>query len=147
MFNPLVEEVFTHTTVRTRDTVFPLFGDAGAKSATEAALQEFGESVRVRPVETKGASLAPRRPDVEPEQVEGNLAPGEEMQDDKSREQPDPEVLRRRAAKASAPDRTRPTTHDERRGARQCGATTEDHHGKTSASSRAARGTTERQRQ
>ena len=38
-----VEEVFTSTTVRTRDTVFPLFGDAGTKSATVAELQEFGE--------------------------------------------------------------------------------------------------------
>ena len=41
-----VEEVFTSTNVRTRDTVFLLFGDAGTKSATEAELQEFGESVR-----------------------------------------------------------------------------------------------------
>ena len=31
-----VEVVFTSTTVRTRDTVFPLFGDAGTKSETEA---------------------------------------------------------------------------------------------------------------
>ena len=46
-----VGEVFTSTTVRTRDTVFPLFGDAGTKSATEAELQEFGESVRARPDE------------------------------------------------------------------------------------------------
>ena len=46
-----VEEVFTSTTVRTRDTVFPLFGDAGTKSATVVELQEFGESVRVRPEE------------------------------------------------------------------------------------------------
>ena len=38
-----VEEVFTSTTVRTRDTVFPLFGDAGTKPATEAELREFGE--------------------------------------------------------------------------------------------------------
>ena len=35
-----VEEVFTSTTVRTRDTVFPFFGDAGTKSATGAELQE-----------------------------------------------------------------------------------------------------------
>ena len=48
-----VEEVFTSTTVRIRDTVFPLFGDAGTKSATEAELQEFGESVRARPDEAK----------------------------------------------------------------------------------------------
>ena len=41
-----VEEVFTSTTVRTRDTVFPSFNDAGTKSATEAELREFGESVR-----------------------------------------------------------------------------------------------------
>ena len=44
-----VEEAFTSTTVRTRDTVFPLFGDAGTQPATEAELQEFGESVRARP--------------------------------------------------------------------------------------------------
>ena len=29
-----VEEVFTSTTVRTRDTVFPLFGDVGTRPAT-----------------------------------------------------------------------------------------------------------------
>ena len=58
-----VEEVFTSTTVRTRDTVFPMFGDAGTKSATEAELQEFGESARVRPDEAEGPSLALRRPD------------------------------------------------------------------------------------
>ena len=33
-----VEEVFTSTTVRTRDTVFLLFGGAGVKSATETEL-------------------------------------------------------------------------------------------------------------
>ena len=38
-----VEEVFTSTTVRTRDT--PLFSGAGMKPATEPELQEFGESV------------------------------------------------------------------------------------------------------
>ena len=32
------EEVFTSTTVRTRDTVFPLFGETGMTSATEAKL-------------------------------------------------------------------------------------------------------------
>ena len=42
-----VQEVFTSTNVRTRETVFPLFGDAGTRSATEAEFQEFGESVRV----------------------------------------------------------------------------------------------------
>ena len=52
-----VEEVFTSTTVRTCDTVFPLFGGAGTK------------------------------PDVEIEEAGGNLAPGEEMQDDRGREQ------------------------------------------------------------
>ena len=102
-----VEEVFRSTTVRTRDTVFPLFGDAGTKSATEA---ELGESVRVRPDGAEGPSLALHRPDVEPEEAEGNLAPGEEMQDDRGREQPDPEELRRRAAEASADTaRARPT--------------------------------------
>ena len=97
-----VEEVFTGTTVRTRDTVFPLFGDAGTKSATEAELQEFGESVRVIPDEAKGPSLALRRPVVEPEEGEENLAASEEMQVDRGREQPDPKELRRRAAEASA---------------------------------------------
>ena len=62
----------TSTTVRTRDTVIPLFGDAGTKSATEVELQEFGESVRVKPDEAEGPSLALRRPDVEPEEVGGN---------------------------------------------------------------------------
>ena len=92
-----VEEVFTSTTVRTRDTVFPLFGDAGTKSATEAELQEFGESVRATPDEAEGPSLALRRPVVEPEEGEENVAAGEEMQ-----ERTDPEELRRRAAEASA---------------------------------------------
>ena len=97
-----LEEVYTSTTVRTRDTVFPLFGDAGTQSATEAELQEFGESVGVRPDEAEGPSLALRRPDVEPEEVELTLARGEEMQDDRGREQPEPEEVRRRAAEASA---------------------------------------------
>ena len=57
-----VEEVFTSTTVRNRDTVFPSFGDAGAKSATEAEFQHFGESVRVRPDEAEGPNLVLRRP-------------------------------------------------------------------------------------
>ena len=97
-----VEEVFTSTTVRTRDTVFLLFGDAGTRSATEAELQEFSESVRATPDEAEGPSLALRRPVVEPEEGEENLAVGEEMQVDRGREQPDSEVLRRRAAEASA---------------------------------------------
>ena len=66
-----VEEVFTSTTLRTRDTVFPLFGDAGTKSATEAEFQEFGQSVRARPDETEGPSLAL------------GLAAGEEMEVDR----------------------------------------------------------------
>ena len=45
-----VEEVFTSETVRSCDTVFPSFGGAGTKSATEAELQECGESVRMRPM-------------------------------------------------------------------------------------------------
>ena len=106
-----VEEVFTSTIVRTRGAVFPLFGDAVTKSATEAELQEFGENVRARPDEAEGPSLALRRPDVEPEGVEENLAAGEEMQVDRGREQPDPEELRRRAAEASADGAgARPTT-------------------------------------
>ena len=35
--------------------------------ATGAELQEFGESVRARPDEAEGPSLALRRPEVEPE--------------------------------------------------------------------------------
>ena len=66
-------------------TVFPLFGDAGTKSATEARLQEFDESVRARPDEAEGPSLALRRPVVEPEEGDENLAAGEEMQVDRSR--------------------------------------------------------------
>ena len=83
------------TTVRTRDTVFPLFGDAGTR--------EFGESVRAR-----SASLALRRPVVGPEEVEENLAAGEEMQVERGREQPDPEELRRRAEQTSADARGLP---------------------------------------
>ena len=100
-----VEEVFTSTTVRTRDRVFPLFGDAGSK------LQEFGEIARARPDEAEGPSPALRRPVVEPEEGEENLAAGEEMQVDRDRERVDPEELRRRAAEASAdPAGARPTT-------------------------------------
>ena len=73
-----VEEVFT--TVRTRDTAFPLFSGAGMKPATETELQEFGESVWVRPDEVEEPSLALRRPADENEEKEGNLAHGEEMQ-------------------------------------------------------------------
>ena len=119
-----VGEVFTSTTVPTRDTVFPLFGDAGTRSATEAELQEFGESVRARPDEAEGPSLALRRPVVEPEEGEENLAAGEEMQVDRGREQPDPEELR----------------------ARQRGATAQNHGEKTGASRGETRGTTGRRR-
>ena len=73
-----------------------------SKSAIEAELQEFGVSVRVRPDEADGSSLALRRPDVGPEEVEGNLAPDELLQDDRGREQPDPEELRMRAPEGSA---------------------------------------------
>ena len=97
-----VDEVFTSTTVRTRDTVFPLFGGAGMKPATETELHEFGESVRASPDEVEEPSLALRRPAVENEETEGNLAHGEEMQDDRGRERPDPDELRRRTAEASA---------------------------------------------
>ena len=106
-----VEEVFTSKTVRTRDTVFPLFGDAVTKPATEEELQEFGESVRARLDEAEGSTLALRRPVVEPEEGEENLAAGEEMLVDRERERPDPEELRRRAAEASAQAAgARPTT-------------------------------------
>ena len=107
-----VEEVFKSTTVRTRDTVFPLFGDAG--SATEAELQEFGESMRARPDEAEGPSLALRRPAVEPEEV------------DRGREQPDLEELQRRAAEASADAAGARTTTMGVEGARQRGATTQN---------------------
>ena len=90
--------------------MFPLFCDAGTRSAT-AELQEFGESVRARPDEAEGPSLALRRPVVEPEEGEENLAAGEEMQFDRGREQPDPEELRRTAPEASADAAgARPTT-------------------------------------
>ena len=82
--------------------MFLLFGDAGTKSATEAELQEFGESVRARPDEAEGPSLALRRPVVEPEEGDEKLAAGEEMQVDRGGEQPAPEQLRRRAAEAGA---------------------------------------------
>ena len=87
------EEVFTSTTVRTRDTVFPLFGGAGTKPVTEAEKQKFGECLRERSDDIDGLGL--RHPD-------GNLAHGQEIQDYKGREQPDPEELRRRTAGASA---------------------------------------------
>ena len=69
--------------MQTSDTVFLLFGSAGTKPASEAELQEFGESVRARPDEVEGPSLALRRPDVEIEKAEANVSPGEEMQDDR----------------------------------------------------------------
>ena len=120
-----VEEVFKSTTVRTRDTVFPLFGDAGTRSATEAELQEFGESMRARPDEAEGPSLALRRPAVEPEEVEETLAADEQVQVDRGREQPDPEELQRRAAEASADAAgARPTTMGG--AARQRGATAQN---------------------
>ena len=67
--------------------------------------------MRARPDEAEGPSLALRRPDVEPEEGDENLAAGEEMQVDRSREQPDPKELRRREAEASADSAgARPTT-------------------------------------
>ena len=72
-----VEEVFTSTTVRTRDEVFPMFGGAGTKPATEAQLQEFGEGLGAKPDEVEIPSLALRRPDAGFEAVAGNLAPAE----------------------------------------------------------------------
>ena len=68
--NGEVDEVFTSTTVRTRDTMFLLFGVAGTKPATEAEVPEFGESVRARPDEVEEPSLALRRPDVQIEEAE-----------------------------------------------------------------------------
>ena len=58
--------------------------------------------MRARPDDAEGPSLALRRPDVETEGAEGNLAHGEEVQDNKNREQPDPVELRSQAAEASA---------------------------------------------
>ena len=58
--------------------------------------------MRARPDEAEGPSLALRRPVVESEEGEENLAAGEEMQVDRGREQTDPEELRRRSAEASA---------------------------------------------
>ena len=95
-----VEEVITRTTVRTRDTVFPLFGGAGTKSATDAELQVFGESVREDEV-AKTESCSPsrrcrdRRSGKEPRTWRGNAKLT-------CREHTDPEELRRRAAEASA---------------------------------------------
>ena len=134
-----VEEVFTNTTVRTRGTVFPLFGDAGTKSATEAELQEFGESVRARPDEAEGLSLALHRLVCEPEEGEENLAAGEEMQVDRDRERPDPEELGRRAAETSADAAgARPTTMG--------GAERQNQAKQTSASRGKTRRTTRRRR-
>ena len=39
------------------DAVFPVFGGAGAKPATEAELREFGENLSARPDEAEGPSL------------------------------------------------------------------------------------------
>ena len=138
-----VEEVFTNTTVRTRDTVFPLFSGAGMKPATETELQEFGESVRVRPDEVEEPSLALRRPAVANEETEGN-AHGEEMQDDRGREHPDPDELRRRAQEASAGAAGSKTHDDGRRGIRQRGNKAPNHSEKISASSGQTRRTRER---
>ena len=119
-------------TVRTRDSVPFVRRCAGTKSATEARLQEFDESVRARPDEAEGPSLALRRPVVEPEESDENLAGGKEMQVDRGREQPDPEELRRRAAEASADAAG--------------GSTAQNQGKKTHASRRETRGTTRRRR-
>ena len=135
--------MFTNTTVRTRDTVFPLFSCAGMKPATETELQEFGESVRVRPDEVEEPSLALRCPAVENEETEGNLAHAEEMQDDRGRERPDPDEFRCRGQRRRGWSKA----HDHgRRGTRQRGNKAPNHSEKTSASSGKTRGTTERQR-
>ena len=103
-----VEEVFTSTTVRTRDTRFPLFGGAGTKPATETELQEFGDGVGARPDETKRPSHALHHPDVAFEEAEGILAPGGEMKRRQWSRRSDPEELRRRASATAAG--ARPTT-------------------------------------
>ena len=63
--------MFTSTTVRTRDTVFPLFGSVGIRSATEAQLNDFGDVGGARRAKP---SLAIRRPAVESEVEERNAA-------------------------------------------------------------------------
>ena len=95
----------------------------------------------MRTRDTVSATL--RRSDVEPEEEEGNLAPGEEIRDDRGREQPDPEELRGRAAEANADAAgVRPMMM----GGPASGATVQKHSEKTSASSRETRGTSERWR-
>ena len=59
--NGEVEEVFTSTTVRTRDTVFPSFGGAGFRSVIEAKVHEFGDMTRTDPEEPDRPRLALRR--------------------------------------------------------------------------------------
>ena len=119
-----VEELFTSTTVRTRDTVFLLFVGAGTN---------YGESARAKPDEAQRPSVAFRRPDVESEEAEGSLAPSEEMHDDSGRDRPLPGVLRRRDAEAT---RSRSASNaDRRREVRQRGATAPNHWKGTHASS------------
>ena len=99
-----VEEVFTSTTVRTRD----LFGEDGVKSAIEAELQEFGESVRARPDEAEGPSLALRRPDVQSERASAKKCRLTEVESNpilrSCEEEPRRPVPTQRGATAQNPD-------------------------------------------
>ena len=90
-----VEEVFTSTTVRTRGTVFPLFSGAGMKPATETELQEFGESVRVRPDDVEEPVLLSVAQLLKTKKRKGTPRTWRGNADDRGREQPDPEELRR----------------------------------------------------
>ena len=76
-----------------------------------------------------------RRPVVEIEEGEENLGPGEEMQVDRGREQPDPEELREASADAAG---GRPTMMG--------GATAQNYGEKTGASRRETRETARRRR-
>ena len=76
-----IEEVFTSTTVGSRDTVFLLFRGAGMRSATEAKLQEFGDMTRMEPGEPDRPRRALWRPVVESEVRHETAAPAEEVHD------------------------------------------------------------------
>ena len=76
-----IEEVFTSTTVGSRDTVFLLFRGAGMRSATEAKLQEFGDMTRMEPGEPDRPRRALWRPVVESEVRDETAAPVEEVHD------------------------------------------------------------------
>ena len=75
-----IEEVFTSTTVRTRDTVFHEFGGAGMRAATEAEPPRVRRRGRSQKNQT-GQRLLLQRPVVESEVRDENGAPAEEVHD------------------------------------------------------------------